>query len=89
MAFGRFTMSGYYWCETRSCGWRKQYIGKHEVHYRGEPAGAADSGDVDADKGQWRLLDWPAEYGELTAEFFVESVPEQAPVEPTRVEAPD
>jgi hypothetical protein len=32
---GQFTMDGWYDPMTGNCEWKKQYIGKHAVHYRG------------------------------------------------------
>ncbi|MHB2018873.1 MAG: hypothetical protein ACYCW6_18155 [Candidatus Xenobia bacterium] len=86
---GRFTIHGVYSCETRACTWVKQYIGRHHVDYRGVQQGRIIQGTWSLRTFSGGFMIWPAEHGELTAEYFVETETEKTPVEPTRVEAPE
>lgn len=79
---GPWTASGTYDLETGACHWVKQYVGKHQVDYRGicGPNGI---------QGQWRILwtsgefhIWPKSLHHLNELLLHEDLAQPAPTMP-------
>ncbi len=85
---GRFLIQGRYSCDTRQCSWAKRYVGQHTVTYHGVQSGKTIAGEWTLRSGGHTLRGgfriWPSEYGDLTAEYFVE---ETAAPRPDEVQA--
>ena len=63
---GPWLIKGNFSCETLTCDWTKQYLGKHSVKYQGQ---IGDTGII----GKWNISGliwgnfhiWPAEFTEI------------------------